>query len=142
MSSYFSCSLCLQDCDAVGDVYGSHHYADPANGTALSLKAGTDMDCGDWGAHAYLKELPSALQAGLVQEADLDRALVRLTRIQMDLGLFDPKQGQKFFTSGIELINSEEHRRHALEVTEKTLSSFLAESHMFAPAVTHLCLHT
>ena len=54
------------DCDAVGDVSGSHHYTDPVNGSALSLKAGTDMDCGDWGAHAYLKELPAALKAGLV----------------------------------------------------------------------------
>ena len=38
------------DCDAVGDVYthepAGHGYASPVNGTALSLKAGTDMDCG------------------------------------------------------------------------------------------------
>lgn len=105
----------------MGDVSGAHHYADPANGTALSLKAGTDMDCGDWGAHAYLKELPQALSQGLVQEADLDRALVRLTRIQMDLGLFDPKEGQKFFNSGIELVHSEEHRRHALEAAHQSI---------------------
>ena len=45
---------------AVGDVYtkepSGHGYASPANGTALSLKAGTDMDCGDWGAHAYVND--------------------------------------------------------------------------------------
>ena len=34
------------DCDAVGDVSGSHHYTNPVNGSAISLKAGTDMDCG------------------------------------------------------------------------------------------------
>ena len=64
---------------------GAHKYGGSAvNGSAISLKAGTDMDCGDWGAHAYLKELPAALKAGLVTEADLDKALLRLTRLQVD----------------------------------------------------------
>lgn len=75
-------------------------YATPENGTALSLKAGTDMDCGDWGAHAYLNELPKALAQGLVEEADLDRSLIRLTKLQMDLGLFDPKEKQPYFNYG------------------------------------------
>jgi|EP01046_Picozoa_sp_COSAG06_P023649 beta-glucosidase len=39
------------DCDAVGDVYtpepAGHGYASPVDGTAMSLKAGTDMDCGE-----------------------------------------------------------------------------------------------
>jgi beta-glucosidase len=77
----------------VGDIYGKepsgHGYADPTNGTAMALKAGTDMDCGDWGAHAYLNELPGAVTAGLVTQADLDRSLVRLTKLQMELGLYD-----------------------------------------------------
>jgi beta-glucosidase-like glycosyl hydrolase len=77
------------DCDAVGDVGGAHHYTTPENGTAISLKAGTDMDCGDFGVHAYTKYLPSAVKDGLVTTADLDTALVRLTSIQMSLGLFD-----------------------------------------------------
>ena len=46
----------------------------------------------DWGKHAYLKELPAALTQGLVDEADLDRSLLRLTKLQMELGLFDPKK--------------------------------------------------
>ena len=109
------------DCDAVGDVYGAHHFTTPANGTALSLKAGTDMDCGDWGAHAYLKELPAALAAGLVNQTDLDRALVRLTRLQMDLGLFDPKSEQQFFANGIDLVHSAEHQRHAMEAAQQSI---------------------
>eukprot|EP00729_Bicosta_minor_P001609 gene1609-1758_t len=85
------------DCDAVGDVYTHEPRGHGYNGTALSLKAGTDMDCGDWGAHAYLNELPKALAQGLVEEADLDRSLIRLTKLQMDLGLFDPKEKQPYF---------------------------------------------
>lgn len=110
------------DCDAVGDVYESHHYATPENGTALSLKAGTDMDCGDWGAHAYLNELPGALKDGLVSEADLDRALVRLTKIQMELGLFDPKEDQIFFNLGIDtLLNRPVTDQIALEGAEQSI---------------------
>lgn len=113
------------DCDAVGDVYTheprGHGYATPENGTALSLKAGTDMDCGDWGAHAYLNELPKALAQGLVEEADLDRSLIRLTKLQMDLGLFDPKEKQPYFNYGVDLINSEEHIQHALEAAQQSI---------------------
>ena len=83
------------DCDAVGDIYqpfpSGHAYASPPNGSALALKAGTDLDCGYWGARAYVNELPIALQQGLVAEEELDRSLVRLTALQMELGLFDPK---------------------------------------------------
>ena len=79
------------------------------------------MDCGDWGKHAYLTELPAALKTGQVVEADLDRALVRLTKLQMDLGLFDAKENQQYFHFGLELINSEEHIRHALEAAQQAI---------------------
>ena len=46
---------------------------------------------GDWGKKAYLTQLPAAVKAGKVSQEDLDRALLRLTTLQMELGLFDPK---------------------------------------------------
>jgi len=46
---------------------------------------------GDWGKKAYLTQLPAAVKAGKVSQEDLDRALLRLTILQMELGLFDPK---------------------------------------------------
>lgn len=109
------------DCDAVADVYEQHHYASPVNGTALSLKAGTDMDCGDFGDHAYLKELPAALEQGLITENDLDTALIRLTRIQMDLGLFDPKADQMFFHNNIDLVGADAHRELAKEAAQQSI---------------------
>jgi|EP01043_Picozoa_sp_COSAG02_P038734 beta-glucosidase len=111
--------------DAVGDVYtpepAGHGYASPLDGVAMSLKAGTDMDCGDWGKKAYLTQLPAAVKAGKVSEADLDKALVRLTTMQMELGLFDPKAGSHFFTLGVDLIHSDEHTRHALEAAQQAI---------------------
>jgi hypothetical protein len=40
------------------------------------------------------------LRARQVTPADLDRALTRLTTLQMELGLFDPKADSHFFTLG------------------------------------------
>ena len=40
---------------------------------------------------------------------------------QMDLGLFDPKPDQKFFQSGIDLVHSDEHRRHAMEAAQQSI---------------------
>ena len=113
------------DCDAVGDVYtpepAGHGYASPVDGTAMSLKAGTDMDCGDWGKKAYLTQLPAAVKAGKVTQSDLDKALLRLTTLQMGLGLFDPKADSHFFTLGVDLIHSDEHTRHALEASQQAI---------------------
>ena len=128
-----------------------HGYASPVDGTAMALKAGTDMDCGDWGkkackmptlspysylivAHIFLDnylltrfnvsdltQLPAAVKAGKVTEADLDKALLRLTTLQMELGLFDPKADSHFFTLGVDLIHSDEHTRHALEASRQSI---------------------
>ncbi len=76
------------DCGAVDDIFATHHLApsSPA-AAAAALHAGTDLDCG----HAYAA-LGSALAAGLVGQADLDRALVRLFTARFRLGLFDPPE--------------------------------------------------
>ena len=37
----------VSDCDAVGEVYSGHHYvSSSAAAAAVSLNAGTDLDCG------------------------------------------------------------------------------------------------
>jgi beta-glucosidase len=74
------------DCGAVEDVFWNHR-ATPslAAAAAAALRAGTDLDCG----HGY-RALAAALAGGLVEEADLDRALGRLYSARFRLGLFDP----------------------------------------------------
>ena len=68
-----------------------------------------------------LTQLPAAVKAGKVTEADLDKALLRLTTLQMELGLFDPKADSHFFTLGVDLIHSDEHTRHALEASRQSI---------------------
>jgi beta-glucosidase len=64
----------VSDCDSVADVNRGHHYAaDDEHASAVSLEAGTDLDCGS----AY-RALTAATKSGLVSKAELDRAVERL----------------------------------------------------------------
>lgn len=114
------------DCGAVGYVYDpkpkGHGYTNlTADAAAMSLKAGTDTCCGDWGDHAYLKWLPQAVNESKVTQADLDRSLTRLTKLQMELGLYDPKEKQELFHLGIDHINTTEHRQLAFEAAQQSI---------------------
>ena len=53
----------VSDCGAIGDINGGHAFtASLAESAALSLKRGTDNDCGAGDAHGYLE----AMQKGLI----------------------------------------------------------------------------
>lgn len=101
------------DCSAIQDVNWGHDYtADPQHEVAASLKAGTDIDCtsslpntrptptsatadyptylSSQGTDARLKGVGSgALEEGLISEADLDIALVRIFTQRFATGEFD-----------------------------------------------------
>lgn len=74
------------DCDADGDVFGSHSYR---NQTAEEdvrdiLRAGTDVDCGGFiGGHAQ-----SALNNGTITLKDIHARLVNLFKVRLRLGHF------------------------------------------------------
>jgi len=77
------------DCGAVGDVAHGHHFApDETHAAALALRAGTDLDCG-----SAFRKLVDAVAAGLVTEAEIDRAVIRLMAVRFRLGLFDAAGG-------------------------------------------------
>eukprot|EP00899_Mesostigma_viride_P023005 jgi/Mesvir1/388/Mv11280-RA.2 len=76
----------VSDCDAEYDMAMTHHWSgDLAEAAASSLRAGTDLDCGGTALN-----LPSAIQRGLADESDVDRAVVRLFIARVAMGLFDP----------------------------------------------------
>ena len=107
----------VSDCDAVADIARGHHEAlDNAHASALALKAGTDLDCG----RAY-SALPEALQAGLVTEADIDRALTRLYTARFRLGMFDPDSQVPYAQIPISENHSSAHRELALEAARESM---------------------
>jgi beta-glucosidase-like glycosyl hydrolase len=75
------------DCDADSDVFYSHHYTKtPEEAVRDVLRAGTDVDCGGF-VTLFAK---SALDKGLITEADLDARLYNLFKVRMRLSHFDP----------------------------------------------------
>lgn len=103
------------DCGALDDVVNGHHFVNTsAEAAAVALKAGTDLNCGS----LYSDNLQSALEASLIEESDIDTSFRRLVNVQMQLGLFDPKD-HLYNSLGIEDID--QSRELALEAARQAI---------------------
>jgi beta-glucosidase len=76
----------VSDYNAVAELIHHGIAADAAEAAALALKAGVDIDMM---ANAYRFGLPTALERGLVTQADIDAAVLRVLALKERLGLFD-----------------------------------------------------
>ncbi|MDF2539598.1 MAG: glycoside hydrolase family 3 domain protein [Herbinix sp.] len=79
-----------------------------AGGTALALLAGTDLNCGD----AYNNYLLEALNLGLIDEADLDIALVRIYTSRFATGEFDDPEYVDYRSAEYSYENQVENSAH------------------------------
>jgi len=76
----------VSDCWAIADIWQTHKIAkDAAEASALAVKQGTDLECGD----SY-RALPEAVKRGLITEKDIDVSVGRLMTARFKLGMFDP----------------------------------------------------
>ena len=76
----------VSDCWAISDFHRFQGYAEsPAESAALAVKAGTDLNCGVTYSH-----LMESVEQGFVGEADIDKAVKRLMKARIKLGMFDP----------------------------------------------------
>jgi beta-glucosidase len=117
----------VSDCGAVIDIAEGHKARKTAaEGAAMALLAGTDLECGSgsWeaGSPDAFETLREAVQQGLVKESDVDSALRRLVRAQMRLGVYDPPErvpwsGLKYET----VVNSEKHRQLAVDAARESI---------------------
>ena len=92
----------------------------------MALLAGTDLECGagSWapGAPDSFPALGDAVKQGLVKESDVDRALRRLLRAQMRLGVYDPPQRLPWAGYTYEtVVNSPKHQQLALEAARESI---------------------
>jgi beta-glucosidase len=105
------------DCGAVEDVFSGHRLARTREGAAASaLRAGTDLDCGQ----AY-RALRRAFDRGLIDDADLERALVRLFAARFRLGLFDPPAAIPWSGLGRETVETPGHLALAREAAARSV---------------------
>ena len=75
------------DCDADADVYRSHHFTKtPEDAVRDVLRAGTDIDCGNF----VTSNAQSALDKNVITEKDLDDRLRMQFKVRMRLSHFDP----------------------------------------------------
>jgi beta-glucosidase len=111
----------VSDCGAAGDVATGHHYApDFAHAAAVSVKAGTDLECG-WGQGQAYPALTDAVKQGLVSEAEIDTALTRLFTARFRLGMFDPPDSYAYGRIPFSENDALEHRALALRAAREVM---------------------
>ena len=109
--------MITSDCGAVQDfwVEGRHGYSeDVYHAVAEAVKAGMDTECGGDFIH-----IPEAVEMGLLDEADLDRNLIRLLAARYRLGEMDGIDPWKELPDGI--VEGPEHKALALKMAEESL---------------------
>lgn len=122
----------VSDCGAIGDIYLNHKFAPDANhGVADAIEAGTDLNCG-----VEYANLVSAVKAGLVTEAEIDRSLRRLLLARFKLGMFDPPAMVKYAQIPYSENDSPAHRALALETARKSIVLLKNQNHLLPLAKT------
>ncbi len=109
----------VSDCWAVKDFYAqdAHEIVNTkAEAAAISLKAGTDLNCGD----SY-PALVEAVKLGYVSEKEIDVSVKRLMLARMKLGMFDADENVPFSEIPYEVVNSDKHQNLALDAARKSI---------------------
>ena len=107
----------VSDCWALRD-FDQHHKVtgDNAESAAMAFKNGTDLNCGD-----SFPSLHEALERGLISEAEIDIALVRLFKTRLRLGVFDPEAMNPYAAIEVDVVASPAHRQLAREAAHKSI---------------------
>ncbi|HLK67534.1 MAG TPA: glycoside hydrolase family 3 C-terminal domain-containing protein [Bryobacteraceae bacterium] len=107
----------VSDCGAITDIFRGHKYkANAAEASAVAVKAGTDLTCGN-----EYRALVDAVKNGQIEEAEINRSLERLFVARFKLGMFDPPERVPFSKIPYTEADSEEHRKLALEAARKSI---------------------
>jgi beta-glucosidase len=108
----------VSDCDAVADVWFNHQYVvTEQDATALSIKSGTDLNCGG----TYQIFTGTAISEGLMSEADADTALSRVLKARFLLGEFDPPSLVPYTAIPDSELDCNEHRSLALRAAREAI---------------------
>jgi beta-glucosidase-like glycosyl hydrolase len=107
----------VSDCNAVAAfVWGHRTSPDDAHALGSAVKAGTDVLCDNMDTE---RAAASALQSGLLTEADINAALERTYAIRFRTGQFEPPGSLPWAGLGLDVVNSDAHRALAREAAVK-----------------------
>jgi beta-glucosidase len=108
----------VSDCGAIGQISGEKKFIpNRLEAVSASVKSGMDLACG-----SDFKLLPEAVDAGFLEEADINRALRRVLEIRFRLGLFDSPQSAPFADAPATDIESPAHLALALETARESMT--------------------
>jgi beta-glucosidase len=107
------------DCGAIDDITAGHKFTKTnVEAVAAAVKAGTDINCGF--KNEYL-DLPKAVAAGLISEADVDRALRRVLGTRAKLGILPASTKTPWSNIPFSENHSPAHRRLALRAAREAI---------------------
>ncbi len=107
----------VSDCGALSDFHRNHKItADAAESSALALEKGCDLGCDE-----VFDAIPEAIERGLINEADVDRALERTLGTRFKLGMFDPPEEVPYASIPMEVVASSEHRQLAYQTAAESI---------------------
>ena len=107
----------VSDCWAISDIYQFHKQTnDASEASALSVKAGTDLECGN----SY-PALNDAFRKGLIKEVEINISLKRLMEARFRLGMFDPPEMVPYSKLKIVMVDSKENKKLAIESAKKSI---------------------
>lgn len=113
--------LVVSDCGAVTDFYTTHKVSStPAHAASKAVLAGTDVEC-VWENYPF-KELPAAVEKGLIKEEDINKSLMRVLIGRFDLGDFDAESIVPWAQIPASVLNNEEHRKLALDMALESMT--------------------
>eukprot|EP00040_Diaphanoeca_grandis_P019298 m.101833 g.101833 ORF g.101833 m.101833 type:complete len:778 (+) comp27356_c1_seq1:137-2470(+) len=108
----------VSDCGAVGNTFFPAGKANTLeDASAMSIKAGTDLNCGS----AYESSMQKALEEHKVSEADLDLAISRSMLGRFEVGHFDPSDMNPFTKITYDVVGSDKHMRLAQQVARDSI---------------------
>lgn len=107
----------VSDCGAIRDINANHKFLPGLpDSAAMSLKRGTDLDCG-----ADTQAYATAISTGLISAQEADINLKRLFRARFQLGLFDPPEMVKYAQIPFSENDSAAHRDLSRKLSRESM---------------------
>ena len=110
--------LVVSDCWAIHDFFmpGRHGYnEDVEHAVSEAVRAGTDLNCGESYRH-----IPETVEAGLLDESELDPALTRILAARIRLGELD-RNNEPWAELDDSIVEGVEHRALARRMAEESI---------------------
>ncbi|MEN1783624.1 MAG: glycoside hydrolase family 3 C-terminal domain-containing protein [Bacteroidota bacterium] len=113
----------VSDCGAITDFYKEDHHnvvERPSQAWGWAIAAGTDLNCEE--NKEFIEDnIQQALETGMLNEGDINKALKRLFKARFKLGMFDPQELVPFTEIPMEVVGSEAHQKLALDAAKQSL---------------------